>query len=237
MKNQYFGDINDYRKYGLLRLLTGQGEISSAICWMLTPDDGRPDGHFTEYLRRPEKWRRYDPDLFDKLRELVILREVRNVTLAEDAGILHSACFYNEILHDDRENRSRYFETFWNVAEERDLIFFDPDNGLEVKSTPLGRKGSSKYLYWPELVQAFSSGHSVLVYQHFPREKRDAFIARRTKEIECRTGSRRVYAFRTSHVVFFLLPSKHQMTALERNVLRVSANWGDEIWLWRSESV
>ena len=122
MKNQYFGDINDYRKYGLLRLLTGQGEISSAICWMLTPDDGRSDGHFTEYLGRPEKWRRYDPDLFDKLRELVILREVRNVTLAEEAGILHSACFYNEILHDDRENRSRYFETFWNVAEERDLI-------------------------------------------------------------------------------------------------------------------
>jgi len=25
MKNQYFGDINDYLKYGLLRLLTG--------CW------------------------------------------------------------------------------------------------------------------------------------------------------------------------------------------------------------
>jgi hypothetical protein len=25
MKNQYFGDVNDYRKYGLLRLLTGPG--------------------------------------------------------------------------------------------------------------------------------------------------------------------------------------------------------------------
>jgi hypothetical protein len=40
MKDQYFGDINDYRKYGLLRILSGmrcsgQSNISAAICWML----------------------------------------------------------------------------------------------------------------------------------------------------------------------------------------------------------
>jgi len=39
MKNQYFGDINDYRKYGLLRLLTDGGDIRTAVCWMLTPGD------------------------------------------------------------------------------------------------------------------------------------------------------------------------------------------------------
>jgi hypothetical protein len=60
MKNQYFGDVNDYRKYGLIRLLTGRGEISTAVCWMLTPDDDRTDGKFTDYLGSPEKWRRSD---------------------------------------------------------------------------------------------------------------------------------------------------------------------------------
>jgi hypothetical protein len=44
MKNQYFGDINDYRKYGLLRGLSNRGEIRTAVCWMLTTDDGRGDG-------------------------------------------------------------------------------------------------------------------------------------------------------------------------------------------------
>ena len=39
MKNQYFGDINDYRKYGLLRILSTYGPIKTAVCWMLTPDD------------------------------------------------------------------------------------------------------------------------------------------------------------------------------------------------------
>jgi hypothetical protein len=38
MKNQYFGDINDYRKYGLLRALQSTGDGSLLVTWMLTPD-------------------------------------------------------------------------------------------------------------------------------------------------------------------------------------------------------
>ena len=44
MKNQYFGDINDYRKYGLIRLLTGAGQLKTAVCWMLAPGDPLPAG-------------------------------------------------------------------------------------------------------------------------------------------------------------------------------------------------
>jgi hypothetical protein len=233
MKNQYFGDVNDYRKYGLLRKLTGPGEMSTAVCWMLTPDDGRTDGRFVEYLEQPERWRRYDPDLFDKLRKLVVLRGVRDIALAGEAGILPSARFYVRTLRDDRQSRSRYFEVFWNVAKGCDLIFFDPDNGLEVKSTPVGRKGSSKYLYWDELAQAFSSGHSVLVYQHFRREKREAFIERMAKEMKHRTGAARVHSLRTAHVVFFLMPSDRQTSAFERNVLCIPGTWGDQISVQR----
>ncbi|CAA9432540.1 MAG: hypothetical protein AVDCRST_MAG37-733 [uncultured Rubrobacteraceae bacterium] len=50
MKNQYFGDVSDYRKYGLLRVLSSEGEISTGVCWMLTPSDGRTDGRKLEYL-------------------------------------------------------------------------------------------------------------------------------------------------------------------------------------------
>jgi hypothetical protein len=44
MKNQYFGDINDYRKYGLLRMLQSSGGGRLLVAWMLTPDDGSRDG-------------------------------------------------------------------------------------------------------------------------------------------------------------------------------------------------
>jgi hypothetical protein len=46
MKNQYFGDVNDYRKYGLLRALQSTWNGSLLVAWMLTPDDGGRDGRF-----------------------------------------------------------------------------------------------------------------------------------------------------------------------------------------------
>jgi hypothetical protein len=229
MKNQYFGDVNDYRKYGLLRILTGRGEMSTAVCWMLTPDDGRTDGKLIKYLKHAESWRGYDPDLFDRLREWVILREIRDVTLADEAGLLPGARFYTQTLPDDLISRAGYFDSFWSVAEGCDLIFFDPDNGLEVTSKPLGRKGSSKYLGSDELVRAYADAHSVLVYQHFRREKRDTFIERMAKEMQRKTGAARVYSFRTARVVFFLLPSERQIATLEKNVERVPDTWRDQI--------
>lgn len=53
MKNQYFGDIYDYIKYGLLRRLSHYGNISTAVCWMLTENDDKKDGHRVNYLREP----------------------------------------------------------------------------------------------------------------------------------------------------------------------------------------
>ncbi len=50
MEDQYFGDINDYRKYGLIRVLQAETGLRVLITWMLTPDDGRRDGELRAYL-------------------------------------------------------------------------------------------------------------------------------------------------------------------------------------------
>lgn len=71
MKNQYFGDINDYRKYGLLRILADSGKLKIGICWMLTSDDKRSDGRRISYLQSPSKWSDYDKDLFEQLKDCV----------------------------------------------------------------------------------------------------------------------------------------------------------------------
>ena len=52
MKNQYFGDINDYRKYGLLRILTNGGEVDTAVCWMLK---ARPQSRYICVDRAAER--------------------------------------------------------------------------------------------------------------------------------------------------------------------------------------
>jgi hypothetical protein len=63
MKDQYFGDINDYRKYGLLRAIIRTTGFRIMVAWMLTPDDQSTDGKFVSYLEHPDKWAHHDPVL------------------------------------------------------------------------------------------------------------------------------------------------------------------------------
>lgn len=229
MKNQYFGDINDYRKYGLLRVLANSGEVSTGVCWMLTADEGRNDGQFLRYLGQPRKWREYDPDLFDHLVRCVKVDGERNVRRMEGADVLPATSFYDRLLTDVAVERRRYFAEMLEHFRSTGLIFFDPDNGLEVRSKPLGRRGSCKYLYWHELVDAYNSGHSVLVYQHFVREERDSFISRIADEMYYRTAAAALHSFRTPHVVFFLASQPRHTEYFQRQAGQVSATWGDQI--------
>ena len=68
-----------------------------------------------------------------------------------------------------------------------------------------GAKDAPKYLYWQEVHQAYAAGHSLLVYQHFPRIAREVFIAKLTERFREVTGSPDIQAFSTAHVVFFLV--------------------------------
>lgn len=50
MKHQYFGDIGDYGKYGLLRYLAIHG-LSIAVNWYLTPNDESNEMRRIDHLR------------------------------------------------------------------------------------------------------------------------------------------------------------------------------------------
>lgn len=84
MKNQYFGDINDYRKYGLLRAILAASNLRMLVAWMLTPDDKSTDGQITGYLDDPGKWSRHDPELFGALQHLLAGEAMRRVGLMEN---------------------------------------------------------------------------------------------------------------------------------------------------------
>lgn len=229
MKNQYFGDINDYRKYGILRILSGNQEIRTGICWMLTLSDGRTDGKFLEYLQAPEQWKHYDPQLYETLHNIVELEGKRDVKFIENSGMLPAAKFYTNLLTDNINERLRYFHNLYNEFNDIDLLFFDPDNGFEVKSTPLGRKNSSKYLYWEEFIKTYSEGFSVLVYQHFTREAREGFINRIINKIKKHAKIAVVYSLRTPYVVFFLAPQKKHVDYFDNKLRVLSHIWKNQI--------
>ena len=232
MKNQYVGDLNDYRKYGLVRLLAAGGQLRTGVCWMLTPNDGRSDGQFITYLDGPDRWRHYDPDLFDHL-SCCIREGERSIARVEREGLLAGASFYAEALSDNRQQRSAYFATALDRLANCDLVFFDPDNGLEIPSRPYGAKGSNKFLFWPEVEAFYRRGQSLLIYQHFCREEREWFIARRSADFERRVGAAEVWAFRTPRVVFFLLPQAHHRELLWAQAEQVKSHWAPQIWLDR----
>lgn len=218
MKHQYVGDISDYRKYALLRALSAGGANQIGVCWMLTPDDAGADGGKLAYLGQPERFRQFDPELFDILAHAAAEPHRRRLQTIEDSGAIPGALYYNETLH-DAAGRATFMERCTSQFRDADLVFFDPDNGLEV-SLPKGRKNSSKYLYLDEVTAFYAAGKSLLIYQHFPRVERAAFMAQRTEQLRSVAHGCAVWAFTTSHVVFFLLvhpesPARLAVAAME----------------------
>jgi len=122
---------------------------------MLTIDDGRTDRKFTSYLDQPQRWRQYDPALFDSLRNSIVSGRNRNVALAKSLNLLAGAKFYDSFITDSRDNRATYFSEMRVTLLECELIFFDPDNGIEISSIAKGRRNSSKYIYWDEIIDAY----------------------------------------------------------------------------------
>lgn len=228
MKHQYFGDVNDYRKYGLLRILA-KDNINILICWMLTPNDGSADGKHINYLNEPNRWRSYDPELFDALHEEVMVNNRRDVAFVRERNLIKNASFVEAILDSSPVARSSWLTELRQKRSNMDLVFFDPDNGIEVPSAPKTRRNSKKYVYWEELEEAWKSGLSLLVYQHFCREKRDFFIGRLGEEFRTRLGSSEVLAIRTALVVFFLVPQPQYAEILVERANCVEEQWYKEM--------
>jgi len=236
MKNQYFGDINDYRKYGLLRLLTRESGLASLVAWMLTPADGRTDGRFTAYLCEPKKWSRFDPELFDQLRAWISQGRPRRVTHIESSGLLRNTAYFSETVPDGADQRDRWTDRLAKTSGGRDLVFLDPDNGFEIRSTGYGTRGSSKYVFWREIRRLHAAGRSLLIYQHFPRVKRDRFIADRARMLIGELGVDRVTTFRTSNVLFLLAAQPIHRRALDGAGRSVADMWSGQIGVTHFDS-
>jgi hypothetical protein len=202
MKNQYCGDINDYYKYGLLRVLSKKS-FRLGVCWMLTPDDGRNDGSRRKYLEKPGRISAYDPELFDQM------PRIRSVAAVEDARLISGATYWRDEVPRSTTERTAWLEKMCESFAKTEIVFFDPDNGLEVKSKPWKTTASPKHLYWREVAKVWAGGQSVVIYQHFPREPRNKFVKEMKDRLKKKTNCSSVFALCTSHVVFLIAAHEH----------------------------
>lgn len=226
MKNQYFGDVNDYVKYGLLRRLCEGSGLRLGVAWWLTPDDGRGDGSVRDYVSAPGRWARHDPGLYALMQRAQEDRDVRN---AEAWGVLPGAVFHHAELGAGAAARAAYVRGARASLARTDLVFMDPDNGLEVPSVDVRGRGGEKYVAWDEVETFYRAGHSVVVYQHFPREKRAPYVARRLELLRARTGASWVGAAWTGRVVYLVAAREAHVAALGRGLGHARAHWGEQL--------
>jgi hypothetical protein len=152
---------------------------------MLTPDSNNGDGRKTSYLN-DKTYYYIEPIVFKVLKKLVDTGS-RSISAVEASNIV-SADFYSQI-------QDKYGEA--------ELVFFDPDNGLETRVVQKSKL--NQYLLWSHLWKVYQDGYSILVYQHFPRMNRELFITKMNRRIISKLGPVKIKHYCTGMVDFILI--------------------------------
>src|SRR5208283_1203750 len=145
MQDRYVGDVGDFAKYALLRCLAGrQGEreIRLGVVWCLFPNETHnDDGRHVSYLRKPE-FEALDDLLLAALRKIVA-SDKRRVSAVSGGGLFPDRTVFcdataaapttRRLSRNDRiQRRAAWLDRCLRFSEKCDLVFFDPDNGVEA---------------------------------------------------------------------------------------------------------
>ena len=246
MQDGYVGDAGDFGKYGLLRSLSRGDEHGAAlhlgVLWYRVYGDDSAtisDGRHTDYLFAPSRQerllRRCDPELFEKMLHLV--KNDRSIAAVEASGVLppdtvffREGLSFKETPRGERDGkRYRWFNAGLRRVKEAEVVFFDPDNGLEVPSRNSMSLMGPKYVYYNDLQSCWERGQSLVVYHHIGRtyrgRKADAGdqIRSRCRELRQKLSGAEPIVLRyrrRSPRVYFVLPCLEHAGRLKSRIDR-----------------
>jgi hypothetical protein len=173
VKNQWFGDPNDYFKYDLLIFLAERLTSKQlSVIWMLTENDESPGGQKINYERGAG-----DEGLFRFLEES-LNKGARDVSKLEEyfrgAGHRFEYCPYGARRPFRHGDRPAYFEEIPKENLDDAVVFLDPDTGLEVKS--MGDRNGDEYVTYNDVESIhgrMGSASILVIYQHLPHANRN----------------------------------------------------------------
>lgn len=239
MKNKYFGDVGDFGKYALLSMILRTG-FSLEINWYLTEDDNSTDGKFVEYFDNKDF--SCDEELRCFLHECILhkhrdVRELRSLNRFSEAPVFEDVLqikHINALSEAGRKlrevHRKEWFEKSLKELGQCDIIFCDPDNGIETKSLSKTSKDSVKYVFIDEIERVVNTGHSVIVYNHGDRSKEEDYKERFKEIYQCVSDQTQLKVIRYNRYsvrdYLFFIQNEHQ-EAIERqiNLLIKNNNW------------
>jgi len=173
MQDRYAGDMGDFGKFSLLRVLSQGRQLG--VCWYRTDGAGElnNDGGHLRYLLDPQRFERLDPYVFGALGSFVEAFRansgLRSVRQLEKIRLLpESTCFHGEFC--PRGNATSNARRLWAArmaaaTRGTQLLFLDPDNGLE------GDAPNHKNVLLSELEGLRAPGRALLMYHHQTQRK------------------------------------------------------------------
>jgi hypothetical protein len=241
VQNRYVGDVGDFAKYGLLRILTSEAAWSLAVLWWLFEDETHnSDGRHVSYLSSPV-FSALDPQLHQSLERLLSAGH-RTVKAVARSGILPGATvFFDKPIFGAssaatsrqlrERHRAAWLQKAISATANCDLVFFDPDNGLETASVARHSSKGGKYVFWDELMPFWNRGQSLVIYHHL---NRTASVAKQTEILRAKFDSKfydagliRHFLFRRGSCRHFWLVSQKEhvprcLSAIDR---MAQSNW------------
>ena len=225
MQDRFIGDIGDFEKYGLLRALTGvhpqkAPKLSLGVVWYMVPDAN------IDFLNNPERFRECDSPLFDELHRLVDSNQ-RTIAAIEQTTIWPSDTkFFGESAV--RRVPSKPDDPWLDAAVEKvgkcELVFLDPDNGLENRSND---ECSRLHCSYKDVRRFWDEDASLVIYQHQRQRKSQAeqmaAIADELKEV-VGTPTRPWYLHFKQRALF-VIPSPTHHDTLKARFRRFTKDW------------
>ncbi len=247
MQNSYVGDIGDFGKYGLLNHIFNNNQLKIGVNWYLVPDENT-DGKIKQYLDDSKSkyvtdFKNCSPSLYKQLQQ-IICENKRSVNEVQKRGIFPSETIYYDrklsfrdiegttIEAKDKriEHRRQWVENGLKKLKECDVVFFDPDNGLEVKSHKNYSNKGIKYVFYDEIAPYYERGQSLIIYQHQTREKEEKYLERLKKIKDCLKETNEIFymRFRRFRVrdYIFVVHNVHSQVIKSKIEEMLKSDWG-----------
>ena len=252
MQNRYAGDVGDFGKFSLLRTLFGSDQYQLGVVWYLYPNENHNgDGKHIDYLNKQD-YKKCDSFLCNELSKVV--KGERSVQALERATLLPKTTKYFSAKLDfhikypsqtqkDKSSRKMLRERWLDSAvcsiENCNVVFLDPDNGLQIDSCPTtSQKKAGKYAFYDE-VKALCKGKDVcVIYHHLNRHKNHGThenqIQSRARELLKEIGSKNsIFALRYkpySPRAYFILTNSKSAVSIKKSIQGFMASPCGALW-------
>jgi hypothetical protein len=182
MQVEQMGGVGDFGKFALLRHLMKDRRL--AACWYLTGESivaKDRDRHF-DYLKRRDEFRHFAPEVFDKLLEFDGGSRARLDPLAElhMSRILGNAVFFRQEVPQRAALRRQWLDTLVGSAHGANLVFLDPDVGIE------GKRLTPSHVALAEIAALRLPDRALIIgHQQSGRRSEVKFLARQMRSLGC----------------------------------------------------